>query len=105
MLKKLKSHFSELARGKPGRRFIDHHERHRQSEKGNQFTWKTAAYVGAGVGLLLAGLLLSLPPGIPGFVLWVPGLGLLVVRFRFLAVGLDRVELFVRGIVGRFRRR
>lgn len=101
MFEKLKVHFSSLAKGKPGRRFTEHHERHRQTETRKKAAWKTAAYLLLGLTILLAGLLLSLPPGVPGFLLWVPALGLLAARFRVLAVFLDRTELFIRRVIGK----
>lgn len=104
MFKKLKQTFSDLAKGTPGKRFTDHHERHRQSESGKKAGWKTAAYVVVGLIMLFAGLLLSLPPGVPGFLLWIPALGLLAARFRFLAVFLDKAELFCRRIFEFLRR-
>jgi hypothetical protein len=99
MFKTLKRTFGGLAKGEPGRRFKDHHERHGESESPQGATWKTVAYVGAGGTLLVAGLLLSLPPGVPGFLLWVPGLGLLAARFRLLARWLDRSELIIRRVL------
>jgi hypothetical protein len=97
MLAKLRKTFKELRDGEPGRRFRDHHDRHREDEDGGS-RWKTAAFVAGGVLLLVAGLLLSLPPGIPGFLLWIPGLGLLVSRFRWLAAVLDRMESLARSL-------
>lgn len=98
---KLRDDFLSIVKGKPGRRFIDHYERHRQSAKKNEAAWKTTAVVMAGLILLLAGLLLSLPPGIPGFLLWLPGLALLVARLRAFAVAMDRAELFLRRALSR----
>ena len=98
---KLKSDFSLLVEGKPGSRFRDHHRRHRQSEGRATSAWKTAAYLLLGATLLTAGLVLSIPPGLPGFLLWIPGLGLLVARLRVLAALLDRGELWLRKIAER----
>ncbi len=88
-----------LADGPPGKRFIQYHQHQRAREKGGS-RWHTAAHIAAGVMLLVAGLLLSLPPGVPGFLLWIPGLALLVSRLRPFAVFLDRTEAFVRGLFG-----
>jgi UPF0716 family protein affecting phage T7 exclusion len=100
-LEKIKSDVARIARDEPGRRFTAHHQRHRQRESRRAAAWKTAGYVIAGVLLIAAGLILSIPPGVPGFLLWIPGIGLLAARFRALAAGLDRAELFLRRIVGK----
>lgn len=98
MLSKLKSDFSLLVEGKPGSRFREHHRRHRQAERGAISAWKTAGYLLLGLTLVLAGFLLSIPPGVPGFLLWIPGLGLLAARLGVLAALLDRVELWLRKV-------
>lgn len=98
MFNKLKSDFSLLVEGQPGSRFREHHRRHRQSEGRATSAWKTAGYLLLGATLVTAGLVLSIPPGLPGFLLWIPGLGLLVARLRVLATSLDRGELWLRKI-------
>lgn len=95
MLKKMKESFRALSKGAPGTRFTDHHEE-RQRRDGEKDAGKTALYTGLGIALLVIGALLSIPPGVPGFLLWLPGLGLLVARFKALAVFLDRAEMFFR---------
>jgi hypothetical protein len=60
-------------------------------------------YVIAGLALLIGGFLLSLPPGVPGFLLWVPGLALLAARFRGFAALLDGLEVRSRRIWQRLR--
>lgn len=96
MLQKLKSDFREIKDGAPGRRFADHYERRKQREGAKGNLWKTLGYVIVGLALLIGGLLLSLPPGVPGFLLWIPGLGLLTARFKSFGILLDRLELLVR---------
>jgi hypothetical protein len=105
VLNKLKSDFSLLVEGQPGRRFREHHRRHRQAERGVISAWKTAGYLLLGVTLVTAGLVLSIPPGLPGFLLWIPGLGLLVARLGVLAALLDRGELWLRKIAERLASR
>ena len=46
-----------------------------------------------GLLLLVVGLLASIPPGVPGFLLWVPGLALIASCSRRVARALDRAEL------------
>jgi sulfite exporter TauE/SafE len=96
-LQKIKADMRLLKAGPPGKRFIEHHERQRQMGRAG---WRTAAHIVAGVVLLLVGLVLSLPPGVPGFLLWIPGLGLLVSRLRPFAIFLDRTEAFFRRLFG-----
>jgi hypothetical protein len=91
VLQKIKSEFREIKDGSPGSRFIDYYERSRRRESVRG--WKTLGYVFAGLVLLICGLLLSLPPGVPGFLLWIPGLALLAARFKSFAILLDRLEL------------
>ena len=101
VLNTLKRDFSLLVEGKPGSRFREHHRRHRQAEGRATSAWKTAGYLLLGATLVTAGLVLSIPPGLPGFLLWIPGLGLLVARLRVLAALLDRGELWLRKIAER----
>lgn len=98
MLQRLKSDFRELKKGIPGRRFVEHYERRRQREHGKGNLWKTVGFVIAGLLLLILGLLLSIPPGFPGFLLWIPGLGLLAARLKSFAIFLDRLELLARKV-------
>lgn len=98
MLQKIKSTFREIKDGEPGHRFVDHFKRSRQKEGTRAGFWKTAGQVGAGLALFLCGLLLSLPPGVPGFLLWVPGIALIAARSRYLSFLLDRLEVWARRV-------
>lgn len=57
-------------------------------------------YLGVGLGLIVVGSALSLIPAIPGVLLGVPGLAMIVARYRFAAVALDRGESAFRWLVG-----
>lgn len=96
MLQKLKSEFRKIEKGAPGRRFLDHYERSRRREGDRDRVWRTWAYVGVGLVLLLFGLVLSLPPGFPGFLLWIPGLSLIASRSKQISILLDRLEVWAR---------
>jgi hypothetical protein len=98
LIKKFKADVADLKDGTPGTRFIEHHERNRRTEDPHTGKWKTAAYIVAGVLLLIVGALLSLVPGVPGIVLGIPAIGLLVARLRSVAILLDRVEVFARRV-------
>lgn len=104
LIDKFKADVAELRNGTPGKRFIEHHERHRRAEDPQKTKWKTAAFVIAGIVLLVVGALLSLVPGVPGIVLGIPAIGLLVARLRFVAVGMDRAEVFCRRVWCKVRR-
>jgi uncharacterized membrane protein YdbT with pleckstrin-like domain len=104
VFRKLKDDFEQLKRGEPGKRFIEHHKRHHQSEGKREATWKTAGYITVGLVFLIAGAALSLVPGIPGIVFGIPAIGLLVARLRTMAMFMDRSEVFVRRGWGKRRR-
>lgn len=101
----LKDDVKRLLRAEPGRRFTGHYRQHRLREGRRETAWKSTAFIVLGSLLLFAGLLLSIPPGIPGFVLWLPGLVLMVARLKGFAVLLDRSELVVRKLIGKYRPR
>jgi hypothetical protein len=96
MLQKLKSVFREVKNGAPGRRFLDHYERSRRREGGRGRVSRSWGYVGVGVVLLICGLVLSLPPAVPGFLLWIPGISLIASRSRRISILLDRLEVWAR---------
>jgi len=103
LIGKVKADFADLKHGTPGRRFIEHHERHRQSEGRGTAKWKTIAYVVAGLVLLVVGALLSLVPGVPGILLGIPAIGLLVARLKFFAIAMDKTELALTRIYRKVR--
>jgi hypothetical protein len=49
-------------------------------------------YGGTGLLLVILGLVLSLPPLVPGFLLWLPGLAMIAAQFDGVARALDRIE-------------
>jgi hypothetical protein len=100
----LRSHLRKFLQGRPGRRFIELHRSRKAHATTGEGAGKRLLYVGAGLALLLAGLLLSLPPGFPGFLLWFPGLVMLVSRLKAMALLLDRVELALRRLIARLSR-
>jgi hypothetical protein len=96
MLQKLKSEFREVKNGAPGRRFVDHYERSRRREDGRGRVLRSWGYVGVGLVLLIGGLVLSLPPTVPGFLLWIPGISLIASRSRRISILVDRLEVWAR---------
>lgn len=94
----LKQDVQLLLQAEPGRRFTGHYRRYRAREGRGEAAWKSIAFIMLGLALLLIGFLLSIPPGVPGFLLWLPGLVLMVARLKWFALLLDRLELIVRKV-------
>lgn len=98
----MKLKFRVIKDGVPGRRFVDYYERSKRNEAAGGFAWTTLGCVAAGLLLVVCGVLLSLPPGVPGFLLWIPGLALLSARSKGLAMVLDGVESWGRQVWQRY---
>lgn len=86
---RLRDSYRFLISGRPGQRFRALNERRRGQPR-------TAVGIVIGASLALIGLILSLPPGVPGFLLWIPGFGMLAARSRTVARWLDHGELWLR---------
>jgi hypothetical protein len=99
MLEKIKSIFRRLKKASPGNRFQNYH----QKEKDGGPDWKQNAYIILGFLLIGAGILLSIPPGVPGFVIVIVGCAIIAARSRVLAKALDRIELELRKLVHKLR--
>jgi hypothetical protein len=102
MISKLKKITRQLRHGKPGRRFVDHY--HRNKHK-NTNVWKRWLVIVLGAVMAMAGLILSLPPGMPGFLLWIPGLALVASQVKAVAVAIDKLECAVRSLYHKIVRR
>lgn len=87
--------------GTPGQRFIHFHRDHNNGDP--QTYWGTVLYFCIGFALVLAGLIFSLLPMVPGFVFGLVGLAMIAARWRRGAELLDRGELAVRQWVRRWR--
>ncbi|KFI22526.1 hypothetical protein [Nitrosococcus oceani] len=97
-LHKLKKNISQIYRGKRGERFTKHYK-FQQRKSGEKF-WKTPFYILMGLLLVVAGVLISIPPiGVPGFILTLLGLSLLVSRLRIVAVLLDKGEVTFHRVI------
>ena len=90
MRRTLKQYFRHLAEAPAGKRFHRFHKRHKRSKEPN---WKRVLYVLTGVGVIMLGITLSIPPGIPGFVLTLAGIGIIAARSASVARTIDRAEL------------
>jgi uncharacterized protein (TIGR02611 family) len=87
----MRKHWKELAHGQPGRRFQDRHRR--KHEAGHDP--HRALKLGAGIVLVIVGLVLLLVPG-PGSVLILVGAAFLAEESLILSRGLDRLEVRLR---------
>ena len=92
MIGKLRRTSRDIVHAPAGRRFHRYHQR-RQGRSGH---WRAAFYGGAGLLLVILGFVLSLPPLVPGFLLWLPGLALIAAQFDGVARALDRIECRAR---------
>lgn len=82
----------------PGARFQNEYRR----RKNRREHWGVSVAVLSGAALLaVLGLLLSIPPGMPGFLLWIPALGIIASRTRPAAIFLDRLEVWSRKLAER----
>lgn len=102
VLQNIKREFRAIRDGVPGRRFADHYDRSRRKEAARGSFWWALGYLAAGMLLVLVGFVASLPPGVPGFLLWIPGLAMLAARSKSLAMLLDRLEAWGRKVWERY---
>ncbi|EDZ68113.1 hypothetical protein NOC27_1440 [Nitrosococcus oceani AFC27] len=98
MFHKLKKNILQIYRGKRGERFTKHYKF--QQRKSGEKSWKTPFYIVMGLLLVVAGVLISIPPiGVPGFILTLLGLSLLVSRLKIVAVLLDKGEVAFHQVI------
>jgi hypothetical protein len=97
---KFKYILRDIKRAKPGRRFKELYERGQQK---NDSALLDAVLIVLGATLVVTGFLLSIPPGVPGFLVTLAGLALIAARWHFFAKLLDKIELRGRSIMQRVR--
>lgn len=100
MWKKIKHAYHEFVDEKPGKRFIEAHQRWKSGSPA-----VTILVVVVGALLVVVGFLLGLIPGVPGIVLGVLGIALIATRFRRMAVWMDWMEVKCRKLKQRWSRR
>lgn len=100
MWKQIKQTIKKSKQDKPGERFLNAHKRWN-----GRSGYVTILFPIVGALLIVAGILLGLIPGVPGVVLMVIGAGLIAIRFRSVAVRLDRWDVKARAIAHSVRRR
>lgn len=94
VISKIRTIYREISRGPAGQRFSRYH-RLRSEGAG---PGHALLYGGAGAVLVVCGFLLSLPPLMPGFLLWLPGMALIASQSATVAHALDWLEPRVRRI-------
>lgn len=99
MISWLKKITRQLGHSRPGRRFLDHYHR---SESPS--LWKSWLLVALGGVLVVVGVVISLPPLLPGFLLWIPGFALIASQIKTVAIALDKLECAIRELVHKMKR-
>ena len=99
--KQTKKNVSEIMEGEPGNRFTSLYERRRQTR--SRHPVRDWLLIGLGCLLVIGGMLLSIPPGMPGFLVTFTGLGMIVARSLWAARILDRSEEILWSLWGRIR--
>lgn len=82
----------------PGERFQNEYRKRRNRR---ERWWVSVAMLSGAALLAVVGLLLSIPPGMPGFLLWIPALGIIASRTRPVAKWMDRLEIWTRRMTER----
>jgi hypothetical protein len=99
MFELIKKRYGQIRSGEPGMRFRSFHELRHDKTEG--LPWQNWAYTAAGISLILGGFLLSIPPGVPGFLVIVVGISMIAARSHSTATFLDAIELSFRCIFTR----
>ena len=89
--------------GEPGNRFLTVY-RHRRMH-GREHPIRSIIFIGFGFFILIVGTIIALPPGVPGFFLWIPGMLMIATRLRWAAILMDGLEMWIRRAIGAFRRK
>ncbi len=99
MLQLMKRRFRQMLKGEPGARFRNlYHLRHEKTESS---PWRNRLYAAAGISFILGGLILSILPGIPGFLVTFLGISMIVARSYLVATFFDAIEMSVRCVLGK----
>lgn len=96
MLGNLKRQWRAFRGGKPGHRFVDRHDRVKQSRKTQSWARRLIEPV-LGIILLAIAVVMTFLPG-PGILFYFAGAGLMAGESRLLARGLDWSELRLRRV-------
>lgn len=90
--KSLKQPFKELRQSEPGRRFQDYYEA-RRTRRTRAMSTVRIAFGGV---LVMTGIVLSMPPLVPGFLVTAAGLAVIASQSRRVARWMDGFECWLR---------
>lgn len=93
----------EFRAGRPGNRFLTVYQHRRLHRR--EHPVRSILYIGFGFLFLIVGVIIALPPGVPGFFLWIPGMLMISTRLRWAAVLMDRIEMWIHRAIGVIRRK
>lgn len=99
---RFKAYLRRLKGEPPGERFTAEFQRNHALQ---ETMMQRLLISGFAVLCVIVGLLLSIPPAVPGFLLWLPALGLLAARSETLARLLDAAELWAHRLWQRLQAR
>ena len=102
MVSYIKGVWHSIRRGSPGSRFKEHYRRSERQRHSNEHR---GLYVCLGVLLMIVGALLSIPPGIPGFLVVMLGAAVVASRSLKAAHAFDRLEGFARRMISKVTRK
>lgn len=100
MFKSLKQTWRHFRDAEPGKRFLLHYKRHQANKRG-KFSFVISMFLG--LALLVAGVLGLVFPG-PGLLGIALGAGVLAQESEKASRALDRLELWIRHLVARFKK-
>lgn len=90
-----------IRRGSAGSRFREHHRR----EKKHNGASRPGPHIALGILLMIAGVILSIPPAVPGFIVTLLGAAIVASRSARAAAAFDRAEVWLRRILDKFMRK
>ena len=99
LIKNLQDTVAHIKDGLPGTRFSDYYD-YRKKRDAESLT-RHVAMVLLGSLMIGLGIVGALLPILPGFLLFIPGIAILVARSRILAKGLDKIELVIRKMLNK----
>jgi hypothetical protein len=94
---KLKQHWREFKRGKPGQRFQDRYEKQRRSRHAKS-GWRPFLHIALAIALFLVGVILLFIPG-PAFLFLGISAGMMADHSRGMARALDWLEVKSRSVI------
>jgi hypothetical protein len=98
MFRSLRDNWHSIRGGKAGSRFQDHHQRSSSRARSHR-AWGIAF----GLLLMVAGAILSIPPGVPGFILVLIGAAVVSSRSSWAARKFDGIERWMRRMIRKIR--